>query len=107
MFISNDEKSKLWDNISDLLKRLNAINADIIYMTGKIKGLEAKVVALEPKKPKPPKQKTAEQIQKQKEKQRDYNRRYIARKKFERLERDLAKQAERNSYATSISTASV
>jgi len=108
MFISNDEKSKIWDNISELLKKnnaLNAMSADLIFLTGKVKALEGKLVKLESVQ-KVTKQKTAAQIQRQKEKQREYNRRYAAKKKFEQLEKLMAEKAERSGYATSVSAAS-
>jgi len=109
MFISNEEKSKIWDNISELLKKnnaLNAMSADLIFLTGKVKALEGKLVKLESAQ-KVPKQKTAAQIQRQKDKQREYNRRYAAKKKFEQLEKQMADKAERSGYASSVSTASV
>ena len=105
MFISNDEKSKIWDNISDILKKINAINADTIFLTGKLKTLENKLIKLESTQ-KVPKQKTAAQVQRQKEKQREYNRRYAAKKQFEKLEKQMAEKAERSGYATSVSAAS-
>jgi len=105
MFISNDEKSKIWDNISEILKKINAINADTIFLTGKLKALENKLIKLESVQ-KVPKQKTAAQIQRQKEKQREYNRRYAAKKQFEKLEKQMAEKAERSGYVASVSAAS-
>ena len=67
--------------------------------------MEGKLIKLESTQ-KVPKQKTAAQIQRQKEKQREYNRRYAAKKQFEKLERQMAEKAERDQNATSISTAS-
>jgi DNA repair ATPase RecN len=106
MFISSEEKLKIWNNISEILKKINAINADTLFLSGKLKTLESRLIKLEPVK-KALKQKTLAQIQKQKDKQREYNRRYAAKKKFEKLERQMAENAERNQNATSISTASV
>jgi len=106
MFISSEEKLKIWNNISEILKKINAINADTLFLSGKLKTLESRLIKLEPVK-KAPKQKTLAQIQKQKDKQREYNRRYAAKKQFEKLERQMAEKAERDQNATSISTASV
>ena len=106
MFISSEEKLKIWNNISEILKKINAINADTLFLSGKLKTLESRLIKLEPVK-KALKQKTLAQIQKQKDKQREYNRRYAAKKQFEKLERQMAEKAERDQNATSISTASV
>ena len=106
MFISSEEKLKIWNNISEILKKINAINADTLFLSGKLKTLESRLIKLEPVK-KTQKQKTLAQIQKQKDKQREYNRRYAAKKQFEKLERQMAEKAERDQNATSISTASV
>jgi DNA repair ATPase RecN len=106
MFISSEEKLKIWNNISEILKKINAINADTLFLSGKLKTLESRLIKLEPVK-KAQKQKTLAQIQKQKDKQREYNRRYAAKKQFEKLERQMAEKAERDQNATSISTASV
>jgi hypothetical protein len=110
MFISNEEKSKIWDNISVLLKKDNSISAEITVLTQQLKRLESKVTVLSVNNllntKKSVKKKTPEQIQKQKDKQREYNRRYAAKKQFEKLERQMAEKAERDQNATSISTAS-
>ena len=111
MFITNAEKAKLWDNISVLLKKDNSKSAEITALTQQLKRLESKLTVLSVNNllatKKPVKKKTPEQIQRLKDKQREYNRRYAAKKQFEKLERQMAEKAERDQNATSISTESV
>ena len=111
MFITNAEKDRLWVNIQILLAKDKEQNAEITALTKQLKRLEAKLTIDSVEKllvtKKPVKKKTPEQIQKLREKQREYNRRYAAKKQFEKLEREMAEKAERNQNATSISTASV
>ena len=110
MFITNAEKDKLWVNIQILLAKDKEQNAEITALTKQLKRLEAKLTIDSVEKllatKKPTKTKTPEQIKRQKDKQREYNRRYSAKKRFEQLEKLMAEKAERSGYATSVSAAS-
>ena len=81
MFISNAEKTQIQNDISNLAKMVGDMNVELTFLTAKLKGMEAKIVKATPAK-QTPKQKTAAQIQHQKNKQREYNRRYAQRKKL-------------------------
>jgi hypothetical protein len=111
MFITNAEKDRLWVNIQILLTKDKEQSAEITALTKQLKRLEAKLTIDSVEKllatKKPVKIKTPEQIKRQKDKQREYNRRYAAKKQFEKLERQMAEKAEKDQNATSISTASV
>ena len=111
MFITNAEKDRIWVSIQILLAKDKDRNEEIIALTKQLKRLETKLIIDSVDKllatKKPVKTKTPEQIKRQKDKQREYNRRYAAKKQFEKLERQMAEKAERDQNATSISTASV
>jgi len=73
MFISNQEKQYLFDQIKGLSKDMSLAASEITYLKAKIKILDAKPVpVVKPKKPKTAAQKL---------KQREYMRRYNAKKK--------------------------
>jgi dephospho-CoA kinase len=85
MFISNDEKKYLFDQIKTLttvLDTLKKMESRVIFWEAKVRALEGKVdtiqqiAASKPKKPK---------TLAQKAKQREYMRKYVARKKAEKL----------------------
>jgi dephospho-CoA kinase len=85
MFISNDEKKYLFDQIKLLTtfsETLNKLETRVIFWEAKVRALEGKVETLyqiasnKPKKPK---------TLAQKAKQREYMRKYVARKKAEKL----------------------
>jgi hypothetical protein len=78
MFISNKEKQNIHSGMLDLHSRISKLMTDVIYLTGKIKALEAtKPVAAKRVK----KKMTAEQ----RAKQRQYQKAYNERKKAEKL----------------------
>jgi hypothetical protein len=73
MFISNQEKQYLFDQIKGLSKDMSLAASEITYLKAKIKILDAKPApVVKPKKPKTAAQKL---------KQREYMRRYNAKKK--------------------------
>jgi hypothetical protein len=77
MFISNDEKKYLFDQIKALSREQSSALSDIIVLKAKIKLLEAKpATVVKPKKP---------TTIAQKAKQREYMRRYKAKKAAEKL----------------------
>ena len=85
MFISNDEKKYLFDQIKLLTtfsETLNKLETRVIFWEAKVRALEGKVETLyqiasnKPKKPKTAAQKT---------KQREYMRKYMAKKKAAKL----------------------
>jgi hypothetical protein len=77
MFISNDEKKYLFDQIKALAREQSSALSDIIVLKAKIKLLESKPApVVKPKKP---------TTIAQKAKQREYMRKYVARKKAEKL----------------------
>jgi hypothetical protein len=77
MFISNEEKKYLFDQIKTLSKDMSLAASEITFLKAKIKVLEAKPASVvKPKKPK-----TAAQ----KAKQAEYMRRYTAKKRAEKL----------------------
>jgi len=83
MFISTYEKNKLFNQLGEAVKELSLANSEIIVLKGKVKALEGNVFVLKQivefnKKPK--KEKTPEQ----KAKQREYMRRYKAKKLAEK-----------------------
>ena len=83
MFISRNEKLYIERSITDLFATVEKLKTEVIFLTAKIKVLENI-----------DKEKIAERIKIQKDKQREYNRRYKAKKKLEK------------ENATSISTTS-
>jgi hypothetical protein len=77
MFISNDEKKYLFDQIKALSREQSSALSDIIVLKAKIKLLEGKPApVVKPKKP---------TTIAQKAKQREYMRRYKAKKAAEKL----------------------
>jgi hypothetical protein len=73
MFISNQEKQYLFDQIKGLSKDMSLAASEITYLKAKIKILDVKPApVVKPKKPKTAAQKL---------KQREYMRRYNAKKK--------------------------
>jgi hypothetical protein len=77
MFISNEEKKYLFDQIKTLSKDMSLAASEITFLKAKIKVLEAKPApVVKPKKPK-----TAAQ----KAKQAEYMRKYTAKKRAEKL----------------------
>ena len=76
MFISNDEKKYLFDQIKTLSKDMSLAASEITFLKAKIKGLEAKPSVVVEKKPK---------TLAQKKKQAEYMRRYTAKKRAEKL----------------------
>ena len=77
MFISKQEKQYLFDQIKGLSKDMSLAASEITYLKAKIKILDAKSASVD----KPKKPKTAAQ----KAKQREYMRKYTARKRAEKL----------------------
>lgn len=76
MFISSDEKQYLFDKIKlaeALIKEMSLVSAELTVLKAKIKALESK--------PAPKKQKTSAQLKAQ----REYMRKYVARKRAEKL----------------------
>ena len=77
MFISIEEKKRIFDKIDGLTSHNERLATEILVLKAKVKVLEAKPApVVKPKKPK-----TADQ----KAKQREYMRKYVARKKAEKL----------------------
>jgi len=74
MFISNEEKNYLLDKVKGLVKDMSLAATEIIMLKAKIKVLEGAKAT-------PKKQTTAAQ----KAKQREYMRKYTARKRAEKL----------------------
>ena len=83
MFISKNEKVYIERSITDLFATVEKLKTEVIYLSAKVKVLENI-----------DKDKIEERIKLKKDKQREYNRRYKAKKKLEKQN------------ATSISTAS-
>jgi len=91
MFISNDEKKYLFDQIKALASEQNHMASEIIVLKGKLKAAEGNIFVLKQvvdsnrissaEKPKLKKPKTAAQ----KAKQAEYMRKYTARKRAEKL----------------------
>jgi len=76
MFISNDEKKYLFDQIKALAREQSSAMTEITFLKAKIKVLEGKPALVVAKKPK-----TAAQ----KKKQAEYMRKYTAKKRAEKL----------------------
>jgi hypothetical protein len=85
MFISNDEKKYLFDQIKALAREQSSAVTEITMLKAKLKAAEGNILVLKeitnqskvkPKKPKTLAQKT---------KQREYMRKYVARKRAEKL----------------------
>lgn len=76
MFISNDEKKYLFDQIKALAREQSSLLSDIIVLKAKIKLLDGKPQVVVAKKPK---------TLAQKKKQAEYMRRYTAKKRAEKL----------------------
>jgi hypothetical protein len=77
MFISKQEKQYLFDQIKGLSKDMSLAASEITYLKAKIKILDAKATpVVTPKKPKTIAQKA---------KQREYMKRYMAKKKAAKL----------------------
>jgi len=91
MFISNDEKKYLFDQIKALANEQSHMASEIIVLKGKLKAAEGNIFVLKQivdsnriasaEKPKLKKPKTAAQ----KAKQAEYMRKYTARKRAEKL----------------------
>jgi len=85
MFISNDEKKYLFDQIKALAKEQSSAVTEITMLKAKLKAAEGNILVLkqivEHNRVKPKKPKTLAQ----KAKQREYMRKYVARKKAEKL----------------------
>ena len=77
MFISIEEKKRIFDKIDGLTSHNERLATEILVLKAKVKVLEAKPApVVKPKKPK---------TLAQKAKQREYMRKYVARKKAEKL----------------------
>jgi hypothetical protein len=76
MFISNDEKKYLFDQIKALAREQSSAVTEITFLKAKIKVLEGKPTPVVAKKPK---------TLAQKKKQAEYMRKYTARKRAEKL----------------------
>ena len=76
MFISNDEKKYLFDQIKALAREQSSVLSEIIVLKAKIKILEGKPAPVVAKKPK---------TLAQKKKQAQYMRTYMAKKKAAKL----------------------
>ena len=87
MFISNDEKKYLFDQIKALAKEQSHMSSEITVLKGKLKAAEGNIFVLKqiiefnkatvkPKKPK---------TEAQKAKQAEYMRKYTAKKRAEKL----------------------
>ena len=72
MFISNEERIQLRKDIEALAKIVNDMNAEVLYLTAKVKVLEGK------KKP------AKKMTEAQRAKQRAYAKRYQAKKRMEK-----------------------
>jgi hypothetical protein len=87
MFISNDEKKYLFDQIKALAREQSIMASDITFLKAKLKTSEGNILVLKQivefnrTSPKPKKPKTAAQ----KAKQAEYMRKYTARKRAEKL----------------------
>jgi regulator of replication initiation timing len=85
MFISNDEKKYLFDQIKALSREQSSAVTEITMLKAKLKAAEGNILVLkqivEHNRVKPKKPKTLAQ----KAKQREYMRKYVARKKAEKL----------------------
>ena len=85
MFISNEEKRYLFDQVkllTALAEKVDKLESQVIFWQAKTRSLEGKIeTANEIAKTKPKKPKTAAQ----KAKQREYMRKYMAKKKAEKL----------------------
>jgi regulator of replication initiation timing len=92
MFISNDEKKYLFDQIKALAKEQSHMSSEITVLKGKLKAAEGNIFvlkqivdmnrissAIEKTKPKKPK------TEAQKAKQAEYMRKYTAKKRAEKL----------------------
>ena len=84
MFISKNEKIYIERSITDLFATVEKLKTEVIYLSAKVKVLENI-----------DKDKIEERIKLKKDKQREYNRRYKAKKKLEKQN------------ATSISTTGI
>lgn len=86
MFISNDEKKYLFDQVKNLQNNISDMTSEILFLKGRVKALTMTVSVLQQiveankAKPKPKKVLTPEQ----KLKQREYMRRYLAKKKAQK-----------------------
>lgn len=76
MFISRADKDRIEQSIMDLLVATDRLNNEVLYLSAKIKVLEAKKI----KQPKVKKQMT----EAQRAKQREYAKRYQAKKRMEK-----------------------
>lgn len=72
MFISTAERISIKNDLETLSKLVGEMNAELIYLTAKVKALEGR---------KTPKKKMTEE---QRKKQREYARRYQAKKRLEK-----------------------
>jgi len=75
MFISNQEKQSIKDKLAKLTEINNKLTTEVIMLSAKIKVLEGKVGTIKPKR-------TKVTDEHKKQKQREYNRRYAAKKKL-------------------------
>jgi hypothetical protein len=75
MFISNQEKQSISDKLEKLTSITNKLATEIIMLSAKIKVLEGKNVPTKPSR-------TKVTPEHKKQKQREYNRRYAAKKKL-------------------------
>lgn len=72
MFISNSEKNQMRESITFLLAETSKLKTEILYLTAKLKVASAKPVR-------------KRLTEAQRAKQREYNKKYSARKKAEKL----------------------
>ena len=75
MFISNQEKQSIKDKLAKLTEINNKLTTEVIMLSAKIKVLEGRVGTTKTKRPR-----VTDEHKKQK--QREYNRRYAAKKKL-------------------------
>lgn len=80
MFISTAEKTRVIRDLETLAKIVGDLNAELVFLSAKVKALEAKPVPKPVKKTYKKKKLTAEQ----RERQREYARRYQAKKRLEK-----------------------
>ena len=80
MFISTAERIRIKGDLETLAKIVGDMNSELVYLSAKVKVLEAKPVPQPVKKTYKKKKLTAEQ----REKQREYARRYQAKKRLEK-----------------------
>ena len=80
MFISTAERIRIKGDLETLAKIVGDMNSELVYLSAKVKALEAKPVPRPVKKTYKKKKLTAEQ----REKQREYARRYQAKKRLEK-----------------------